>query len=73
MVREQRSSPQWDGFFPVLDALASDFLSLNGVENPRRVEPKGSSIRKKENKSNQSMTMIIGSKYDHDKRIKGKK
>ena len=64
--------PQWDGFFVVLNAQIQNFLSLNGVENPRRVELYGSSRSKIKIKSDQSMTMTKRSNFYHDKRIKGR-
>ena len=39
--------PQCDGFLVVLNSSVSNFLSLNGVENLRRVELKGSSMSNK--------------------------
>ena len=40
------NSPQWDGFLEVLSTLDLRFISLVGVENPQRIELKGSSHNK---------------------------
>ena len=44
--KDVTSPPQWDGFLYVLSASDPRSLSLDGVENPDKMELKGSSQAK---------------------------
>ena len=44
--KDATSPPQWDGFWYVLSASNIISLSLDGVENPNKMELKGSSQAK---------------------------
>ena len=55
-----------------LNASALDFLS-QCCRKPKTYRTQRELNKEKENKSKQSMTMIRGSKSDHDKIIKSKK
>ena len=60
------------GYWLSSNASASEFLS-QWCRKPKTCRTQRDLNKQKENKSNQSMTMIRGSKFDHDKRIKGNK